>query len=169
MTPGNTRRTGLKRLCLPLTAIALAAMTACSPVKPLTDYRGYLPRPEEIQKVQVGMSKAEVQALLGSPSTTATMDQLGESFYYISSVVETQAFLAPNVVDREILAVRFDNEARVSGFAHYGLEDGKIINFISRETPTRGKELSVVQQLFQNVGRFDPGAGAGVGGGAGGY
>ena len=111
------------------------------------------------------MSKAEVQALLGSPSTTATMDQLGESFYYISSVVETQAFLAPSVVDREILAVRFDPEARVSGFAHYGLEDGKIINFISRETPTRGKELSVVQQLFQNVGRFDPGAGAGVGSG----
>ena len=71
MTPANTRRFGLKRLCLPIAAVALAALTACSPVTPITDYRGYLPRPEEIQKVQVGMSKAEVQALLGSPSSTA--------------------------------------------------------------------------------------------------
>lgn len=149
-----------KPLTLAIAAGALVTIAACSsPITPLTDYRGYLPRAEEIEKVQLGMSKAEVQALLGSPSTTATIDAQGESFYYISSVVETTAFLAPNVVDREILAVRFDHEARVSGFGHYGLEDGKIINFISRETPTRGKELSILQQLFSNVGRFDPGGG----------
>lgn len=148
-----------KPLTLAIAAGALITIAACSPITPLTDYRGYLPRAEEIEKVQMGMSKAEVQALLGSPSTTATVDTQGESFYYISSVVETTAFLAPNVVDREILAVRFDRDARVSGFAHYGLEDGKIIDFISRETPTRGKELTILQQLFSNVGRFDPGGG----------
>ncbi len=149
----------MKPLILATTAAFALGIAACSPVEPLTDYRGYLPRAEEIEKVQVGMSKAEVQALLGSPSTTATIDTLGESFYYISSVVETTAFLPPEVVDREILAVRFDGEARVSGFGHYGLEDGKIINFTDRTTPTRGKELNVLQQLFNNVGRFDPGAG----------
>ena len=147
----------LKKLSLPLCAALIAGTAACNPITPITDYRGYLPKAEEIQKIQVGMSKPEVQALLGSPSTSATMESLGESYYYISSVVETTAFLAPQVVDREILAVRFDQDARVSGFAHYGLEDGKIINFSSRETPTRGKELSVLQQLFSNVGRFDPG------------
>ena len=145
-----------KSLTFAMTAVALG-IVACSPIDPITDYRGYLPRAEEIEKVQVGMSKAEVVALLGSPSTTATMESLGESFYYISSVVETTAFLAPEVVDREILAVRFDQDARVNGFAHYGLEDGKIINFTDRETPTRGKELTALQQLFNNVGRFDPG------------
>lgn len=151
-------KTRLKSLFL-ATAVTLAVgAVACSPVKPITDYRGYLPHAEEIEKVQVGMSKAEVLALLGSPSTTATIDTQGESFYYISSVVETTAFLAPEVVDREILAVRFDGESRVNGFGHYGLEDGKIISFSDRETPTRGKELSVLKQLFDNVGRFDPGA-----------
>lgn len=151
-------KTRIKSLVLATTAAVALGVAACSPVVPITDYRGYLPRAEEIEKVQVGMSKAEVLALLGSPSTTATIDTLGESFYYISSVVETTAFLPPEVVDREILAVRFDGEARVNGFGHYGLEDGKIINFTDRETPTRGKELNVLQQLFNNVGRFDPGA-----------
>lgn len=158
MIPSTVLQMDVKRLTVPLAAMLVAGVTACSPMKPITDYRGYLPRAEEIQKVQVGMSKAEVRALLGSPSTTATLESLGESYYYISSVVETTAFLAPKVVDREILAVRFDPDARVNGFGHYGLEDGKIINFSDRQTPTRGKEMSILQQLFNNVGRFDPGA-----------
>lgn len=158
MTPTTKMQIKMKRLALPLAAALVAGVAACTPMKPVTDYRGYLPRAEEIQKVQLGMSKAEVQALLGSPSTTATLESLGESYYYISSVVETTAFLAPKVVDREILAIRFDPEARVNGFGHYGLEDGKIINFSDRQTPTRGKEMNVLQQLFNNVGRFDPSA-----------
>jgi outer membrane protein assembly factor BamE (lipoprotein component of BamABCDE complex) len=134
------------------------AVAGCDVVAPITDYRGYLPRGEEIQRIQIGMGKTEIEALLGSPSTTATIEDLGESYYYISSVVETRAFLAPEVTDREILAVRFDADQRVSGLAHYGLEDGKIIDFITRETPTRGKEYTILQQLFDNIGRFQPGA-----------
>ncbi len=151
-------QTKFRPMTFAIAATLCAGVAACNPVQPITDHRGYLPRAEEIQKLQIGMSKAEVQALLGSPSTTATMESLGESFYYISSIVETTAFLAPEVVDREILAVRFDPESRVSGFGHYGLEDGKIIDVVSRKTPTRGKELNVLQQLFNNVGRFDPGS-----------
>lgn len=145
-------------------AVLIGGLVAgCSPV---IDYRGYLPKGEDIQKIRSGMSKTEVEALLGSPSTTATINTSGDSYYYISSTVENIAFFAPKVTDREILAVRFDTEDRVQKFAHYGLEDGKIINFISRETPTRGKELGILQQLFQNLGRFDPGGGGGGGAGA---
>ncbi len=133
---------------------ALAALTGCVPT---VDYRGYLPRGDDLQKVQIGMSKSEVEALLGSPSTTATVKYHGDSFYYISSVVEQEAFFKPEVVDRQIFAIRFDESDRVQSFANYGLEDGRIIDFNTRETPTRGKELSILQELFRNVGRFDPG------------
>ncbi len=141
-----------------MAALGLSITTlACTPS---VDYRGYLPKGEDVQKLNVGMSKIEVEALLGSPSTTATINTTGDSFYYISSTVQQTAFFEPEVTDREILAVRFDQEERVQKFAHYGLEDGKIIDFIGRETPTRGKELGVLQQLFQNLGRFDPGGAA---------
>lgn len=135
-------------------AVMAAGLLACSPI---VDYRGYLPRGEDMQKIQTGMSKVEVQAILGSPSTTATINTEGDSYYYISSTVEQTAFFKPKVVDRQIFAVRFDRDDRVEKFANYGLEDGVVVDFISRETPTRGKELGVLQQLFQNLGRFDPG------------
>lgn len=138
-------------------AVALTLGVATAACSPIVDYRGYLPKGEAMQKLQVGQSKTEVEALLGSPSTTATINAAGDSYYYISSTVEHVAFFEPNVTNREILAVRFDSEDRVQKFAHYGLEDGKIIDFISRETPTRGKELGILQQLFENIGRFDPG------------
>jgi outer membrane protein assembly factor BamE (lipoprotein component of BamABCDE complex) len=135
-------------------AVIAAGLMSCSPI---VDYQGYLPKGEDMQKIQSGMSKTEVEAILGSPSTTATINTSGDSYYYISSTIEQTAFFKPKVTDRQIFAVRFDRDDRVEKFANYGLEDGVIVDFISRETPTRGKELGVLQQLFQNLGRFDPG------------
>ncbi|MGI9373271.1 MAG: outer membrane protein assembly factor BamE [Hyphomicrobiales bacterium] len=145
-----------------ITACAAIALflSGCSPV---VDHRGYLPRGDDLQKIQVGMSKQEVRSILGSPSTTATLNTRGDSFYYISSTVENKAFFNPNVTEREIVAVRFDQYDQVAGFGHYGLEDGKIVNFASRETPVKGKEESLLKEFFGNLGKFDPGAGAGPG------
>ncbi|WP_342641574.1 outer membrane protein assembly factor BamE [Rhodoligotrophos ferricapiens] len=144
-----------------LVAIGIASIiAACSPV---VDHRGYLPQGDVLQKVQPGMSKTEVQALLGSPSTTATVNFHGDSFYYISDTVEQEAFFKPTVVDRRILAIRFNQNDQVESFATYGLEDGRVINFNTRQTPTRGKELTILQQLFSNIGKFSPGGNA-VGG-----
>lgn len=111
----------------------VAVVTACSPI---VDHRGYLPRSQDLQKIQVGMSKAEVESLLGSPSTTATINSGGDSYYYVSSIVEHKPLSGPAVSDRQVVAVRFNFEDRVQNFAHYGLEDGQIIDFITRETPT---------------------------------
>jgi len=148
-------RTAIVRSCTGAVLAAGLAVSACAPV---VDYHGYLPRSEDIQRIQIGQTKAEIEAILGSPSTTATINREGDTYYYVSSVVEKFAFLEPKVVDREILAVRFGPFGRVNHFAHYGLEDGKIVDFISRKTPTRGREVTVLQQLFQNIGRFGPGS-----------
>ena len=36
---------------------------------------------------------------------------------------------------------------------NYTLKDGKVIAFNGRETPTRGRELTILEQLLGNVGR----------------
>ena len=135
-------------LAAALSALAIAGCT------PTVDHRGYLPKQSQLQQLQIGMPKPEVEALLGSPSTTATINTTGDSYYYISSVVEQRSFLEPEEVDRKVLAIRFDELDQVQSFAQYGLEDGEIVNISDRRTPTRGKELSVIQQLFSNIGRF---------------
>lgn len=149
-----TTRPALRRTALAgLLVLAATVLSNCSPV---VDHRGYLPRQGDMQNLRQGMSKVEVEALLGSPSTTATINFAGDSYYYISSVVEERAFLRPKEVERQVVAIRFNATDQVESFAHYGLEDGRIINFSSRETPTRGRELTILQQLISNAGNVAP-------------
>ena len=121
---------------------------------PTVLHHGYLPRKGDMERIREGMSKAEVEAILGSPSTTATIDSAGDSYYYISSTVEQRAFLKPEETDRKVFAIRFDENGLVKSFALYGLEDGQVVNISSRRTPTRGRELTILQQIFSNIGKF---------------
>jgi outer membrane protein assembly factor BamE (lipoprotein component of BamABCDE complex) len=157
LASGNRKSNRRGFLTLALGAMALAACT------PQIDYRGYQPRGNDLDNVRQGMTKAEVEALLGSPSTTATIAAEGDSYYYISSKLETTAFLTPVETERRVLAIRFDANDQVASFGNYGLQDGKVINFNPNATPTKGKELTVIQQLLTNAGRFDGGGPTGGG------
>ena len=95
-----------------------------------TAYRhhGYIAKPGAFGQISQGMSRAEVESILGSPSTTAGVAFEGDSNYYITSVTESRSFLRPRETNREVIAVRFDRDSRVTSFAQYGLEDGRIID-----------------------------------------
>jgi len=135
--------------------VATAALTACStsdalnPRETLT--QGYVIDQQQIDLVPVGSSREQVLLTLGSPSTTATFDN--EVFYYISQTrVRNAAFMKARLVDQRILAVYFGEDGRVSNIAQYGLQDGKVFDFISRTTPTGGKDQSFIGQLLSGVG-----------------
>ena len=98
------------------------------------------------------MNKTEVEGILGSPSTTASVNFQGDSYYYITSQTESRSFLKPVETSREIIAVRFDKQDRVAGLAQYGLQDGRIINLQTRKTPIVGSEFSMLQELFKGIG-----------------
>jgi outer membrane protein assembly factor BamE (lipoprotein component of BamABCDE complex) len=131
-------------------------LAACTPN---IDYHGYLAKPGAFSQIQEGMPKSEVEATLGSPSTTASVKFNGDSYYYISNVTEQTAFLKPKEVKREVIAIRFDPNDKVTSFGQYGLEDGRIIDMNSRTTPTKGVELTILQQIFGNIGTPAPGGG----------
>jgi outer membrane protein assembly factor BamE (lipoprotein component of BamABCDE complex) len=132
---------------------------ACAPRQ---DYRGIAIEQEKLDLIKVGQtSEGQVNALLGSPSTISTFPDWGTVYYYISSETETVAFLAPELIDQQVLAIAFDKESRVKDIKRYGLKDGKQIAFVDRETPTRGKEMTVLEQLFGNLGRFNNSVGSG--------
>jgi len=140
-----------KRLCQALLIAASIGIAGCADQ---IDYRGYLPRGTDVQKIQPGLSKTEVISILGSPSTTNTIEGAGDTFYYISSVVKTAAIFEPKIIDREIFAIEFDTDQNVKSLANYGIEDGKIIDFISRKTPTRGSSTSFLRGLFGRLGTY---------------
>lgn len=136
-----------------IAAILLLGAAACAPRQ---DYRGITIEEDKVNLVKVGESnEAQVNALLGSPSTISTFPDWGTVYYYISSQTDTVAFLAPELIDQQVLAIAFDKDSRVKEIKRYGLKDGKQIAFVDRETPTRGKELTFLEQLFGNLGRFN--------------
>jgi outer membrane protein assembly factor BamE (lipoprotein component of BamABCDE complex) len=103
----------------------------------------------DVNAVKPGMTKDQVAAVLGSPDTTSTI--AGLAYYYISTTDKTIAFLKPREIDRQVVAVYFDGRENVQQVAHYGLKDGIIVNFYKKETPARGKDLSLLEQLFGNL------------------
>lgn len=116
-----------------------------------TSRHGQIFTEAEVQQIQEGMSRDQVTLTLGSPTAKSTV---GEGvFYYISTKTKTPVgFMKPQVVDRRVLAVYFGEDQRVTRVAHYGMEDGKVIDFITRETPTYGSEDGILKELFRNIG-----------------
>ena len=90
--------------------------------------------------------------IFGSPSTASSFN--GGAYYYISSKVVTESYRAPEEVERKVLAVYFDKDRAVRDYAVYGLEDGIIIPIVARTTRAQGQELSFIEQIFTNLGRF---------------
>jgi outer membrane protein assembly factor BamE (lipoprotein component of BamABCDE complex) len=128
-------------------------MGACSPE---INHRGYIAKAGAFAQVSEGMSKGEVEGILGSPSTTASVNLQGDSYYYISSVTQGRAFLAAKEVSREVIAVRFDKSDQVVSTAQYGLQDGRIIDINTRKTVIAGSDLSILQQLFRTAPTVGP-------------
>jgi outer membrane protein assembly factor BamE (lipoprotein component of BamABCDE complex) len=131
-----------------IAALALSALllAACTPV---VSQRGYLPDPAGEASIKVGVdTKTTVQKRLGDPSTQSAFSGSSSSWYYISSVEKQIAFFKPEVESRKILAVHFDKDGKVTGLRHYGLKEGHIVSFETRETPSLGKEMTFLQQLF---------------------
>jgi len=110
--------------------------------------KGYILPPGALEQIPIGASQDQVLIVMGTPSTVATLD--GEVFYYISQRSErVVAFMNQKVVDQRVIAVYFDKNRRVRRLANYGLQDGKIFDFISRTTATSGQEMSYLAPLFK--------------------
>jgi outer membrane protein assembly factor BamE (lipoprotein component of BamABCDE complex) len=109
---------------------------------------GYVAPENALEQVQVGQSREQVFLVLGSPSTTATVG--GEAFYYISQKTQrTVAFLNQSVVEQKVLVVYFDDKGRVREIGNYGLQDGKVFDFISRKTKTSGADYGLLSQILK--------------------
>ncbi|MEQ8285341.1 outer membrane protein assembly factor BamE [Thalassospira sp.] len=136
-----------------LAGLAVAYVSACSP---RIASRGNAPEPEMLEQITIGEStKGDVTDILGSPSTVAAFDE--NVWLYISKTTETVAFFEPETVEQKVVLISFDAANRVEILSEYDLEDGKPVIPTDRVTPTAGREMTILQQLFGNLGRFSEG------------
>ncbi len=136
-----------------LAAMGLGLAACDSPVL----VRGHVTDPESIEAIKAGQhTQEDVLALLGTPSTVSTFDN--RKWYYIGHKTTQFAFQHPEVLERNVLVVSFDDTGYVSDKQIFSLEDGREIEPIARKTPTEGRDLTIMQQLLGNLGRL-PGSG----------
>lgn len=140
----------LSRLVLPAAAAAALLVAGCDNI---VNQRGHVANPGAYEKLEIGtQGREDVVRLLGSPSTVATFND--ETWYYISQRQESFAFLEPKITEQKVVAVSFGPNGRVKDIKTYGPGDGREVAMVDRVTPTGGKELTALEQIFGNIGRF---------------
>jgi outer membrane protein assembly factor BamE (lipoprotein component of BamABCDE complex) len=132
-------------------AVALAAgASACAPT---VGRHGFQPIDVQPTAIVAGTDTRDtVRAKLGSPSATSTFED--NIWYYISQTTERYTYNAAQIAQRSVTAITFDEGSGVvTEVRALGLDDGQQLAMNGRETPTRGRELTVLEQLLGNIGR----------------
>ncbi|MEM5584061.1 MULTISPECIES: outer membrane protein assembly factor BamE [unclassified Roseibium] len=110
---------------------------------------GHVITSDMLNQVQVGSSREQVELVLGSPSTTSSL--AGDAYYYISQKTATTAFMAPSIVEQRVVAVYFDDDGFVKDMGNYSLQDGKIVDIVSRKTRTGGADYGFLTQILKGA------------------
>ena len=142
-----------------LAGVAAAALLALSLAGCEATVRthGYTPAPEVLSQIQIGVdTRGSVQRKIGRPAHTGPFDEQG--WYYVSTQVEHYMYHEPKVIDRKVVAVTFDDRDVVASLDVFGMENGRVVDLQTRTTPTYGRQLTVVEQIFSNIGNFEGGS-----------
>jgi outer membrane protein assembly factor BamE (lipoprotein component of BamABCDE complex) len=139
------------RTKLLIAALSLAALTAaCAPVVGQNGFQAIDAKPTDI--VAGTDTRQTVLTKLGSPSTTSAFES-DTIWYYVSQTTEKYTYNRPQVTQRSVTEITFNAGGQVAGVRTLGLDDGERISMNGRETPTRGRQLTILEQLLGNVAR----------------
>lgn len=157
----------------PLTAglAALLLISGCSWLEPPPQMRGNRVAAEQLQELVPGTStRADVTALIGSPTTRAPFDD--NTWIYVSEVTQPRIGRTLGVLDQHVVVLTFSEQGVLRDIQTHGRDDALPVSMVERTTLSPGTEANFLQQLLGNIGRFNaPGAApgsSGAGGTAGG-
>lgn len=141
----------------PLSAVGLAlivtlGVTACAPT---FRNHGYLPPEEDLAELAVGIdTRASVEDLVGPPTAGGLLE--GGDYFYVRSRVRTFGPRRPEVVERQVLAITFDEAGVLQNIERFGLEDGRVVALSRRVTESGVTDTTFLRQLLGNIGRIGP-------------
>ena len=129
----------------------LFLITSCSLLG--TERVGDAPETLRANAIKAGThTKDDVARLLGTPTSITLFEK--ESWLYIESEEQNRLFLPQQEIDREVIQITFKKNGVVERVKKWTLEDGKDIAFDSDTTPVVGKDLSVIDEMVGNFGKF---------------
>lgn len=116
---------------------------------------GFVPTEDQLAAVEVGRdTRVTVNTILGDPGSTGIVDDT--AWYYVRSTFEDGTYAPLKEIDRQVVAIIFDENGVVSNVERYGIEDGQVVLLSRRVTDANTAGVGFLQQLFGNLGRIDP-------------
>lgn len=130
--------------------VFLLSLVACEPVR---HTRGNIPLPSALASLEI--NKTTRQDILQSFGTPSAMGNFRDNvWYYMGWQTEQIAFFDPEIIDHKVHIIMFDDKGILK--KHQMLTKADLQNIIlnPQETPTTGIDISVLEQLIGNLGRF---------------
>lgn len=148
-------------------ALALClSLTACGWLLPPPQTRGNKVDSEQLKELVPGTStKADVTALIGSPTEKAMFDE--NTWLYITEVTRPRVGQTLGLLDQDVVVLSFDDRGVLTGMKTVTKEDSVPVSVVARTTPSPGTEASFMQQLLGNIGKFNAAPASPTAGGAG--
>ena len=90
------------------------------------------------------------------------------TWIYISERTYLRIMRTQGMEDLKVLTLTFDDKGVLRKITPIADKDQQPVTIVSATTPSPGTEVSFMQQLLGNIGRYNPIGGASTGGGSGG-
>jgi outer membrane protein assembly factor BamE (lipoprotein component of BamABCDE complex) len=141
------------RACLVAVAACLL-FGGCSIFEAQPTLRGNRVDADQLKELVPGTStRADVTALIGSPTARATFDD--NTWIYISEVTRPRIARTQGVLSQDVVVLGFNDQGILKDVQRLNQEDALPVTVVARSTPSPGTEASFLQQLFGNIGRFN--------------
>jgi len=132
-------------------AVSTLALSACAPSVARQGYLAIEANPATDIKVGED-TQTSVRTKFGSPSQVASFDT--SVWYYITQTTQKMTYKPAVITSRTVTVVEFDKDSQaVKTVKTLNLADGRDIAINPNKTPTRGRELTAIEQILGNVGR----------------
>lgn len=96
------------------------------------------------------LEKAEIEALLGPPSTISAFEF--NKWYYINNTMKHMAFYKPEIIKLTVYEIIFNKENQAIKINTYDQENLNEISFNLDVTKTRGNEKPLLQYILKGIG-----------------
>lgn len=138
--------------------LSLGIVTLTSACTPTHHVRGNYLKDYQIAEVKPGEDGvSEVVRKLGSPTAQSTFDH--RVWYYIGQETEKRGIFDATVEEEQVVVVTF-NEQNIVDSIKVADAERNDLPYVKDKTPTTGNEITVMQQLVGNIGKFNSNGGS---------
>jgi len=130
--------------------VVVLAVAGCSAT---FENHGYAPTETDLAEVIVGVdTRDSVGQSIGRPTSVGMLE--GGNWYYSQSRWRHFAFKAPEIIDRQVVAITYTDAGVVENIERFSLEDGRVVPLSRRVTNSNVKGISFIRQLLGNIGNL---------------